>query len=46
MISSISVVNKNVVVVMMNGGVIAIDNFMNDAMGIIEAFFPGFYGGY
>lgn len=30
----------------MNGGIIAVDNFMDDALGIIETFFPGFYGGY
>lgn len=38
--------NKNIVVVLMNGGIIAVDNFMDDTLGIIETFFPGFYGGY
>jgi beta-glucosidase-like glycosyl hydrolase len=37
-------VNRNIVVVLLNGGAIAIDKIKSSDVGIIEAWYPGIYG--
>ena len=37
-------VNNNVVIVLINGGVVAIDDLKGSHTAIVEAFYPGFYG--
>jgi beta-glucosidase-like glycosyl hydrolase len=44
LIQAIMEVNKNVVIVLINGGVLGIDELKGSRAAIIEGFYPGFYG--